>query len=299
MIKLTANDSDVLILSWSATGRSRKVATKLQSIMTSAGISADHHDASCGDIVKFRFHQFFGLFPPVVLGKVLPDFNHWVFTPKRQSRPKLIVLVWPVWFLSVPAFVTNSLSNISKSWPGVPILTVVTCRRAWISAAREWRLQVAAQSLPFCGISIIRESRPGLLSFFLTPLRILFRPSHSANFELGKCDLSELARISSKIHQTIDWNESLEDSEFMHAIQSDNLGPGEAMAYECFQAYARFLVRRRWVSVEEPSYTPYAVNFLTIFFILMVGFSSHLLPRFALSRLLGRQLRTKHLRHAA
>ena len=298
MTELKAHINDILILSWSATGRARKVANELTNALAGRGVLARHHDASRGETVKFSFHRFFSLFTSVVLGKVPPDFQPWIYTPENAVKPRLLVLVWPIWFLSVPAFVTNSLSNISKTWGGVPVLTVVTCRRAWISAAQGWRLQLEAHNLPFCGISVLRESRPGLLSFFLTPWRILFRPANTSNLKLETSDLTELQRIASVVQQTSDWNTSRADTELGNAIRLDSLASGEAVAYQFFQAYAKFLARRRWVAVDGTVPTAKAVNFLTMFFILVVGLSLHILPLNTKSGLRRRQLRANTLRQA-
>jgi hypothetical protein len=238
------------------------------------------------------------LFTSVVLGNVHPDFQHWIYAPENAVRPRLIVLVWPIWFLSVPPFVTKSLSHISKTWGGVPIVTVVTCRRAWISAAQAWRCQLAAHSLPFLGLSVLRESRPGIVSFFLTPWRILFRPAQTGHLKLGTSDLEELERISLRVQQTTDWTDSQPDTELWQAIHSDSLTSGEALAHRGFQGYANFLVHRKWASVDGSIRTAKPVNFLTLFFILVVGLSLHFLPFDLVSNLRRRHLRINNLRQA-
>ena len=290
MTPVETNGRDVLILSWSATGRARKVAAELERTLTKSQLSVVHCDVSRGELVQFGFHRFFSMLAPVVLEQNVPDFAHWVYQPGSNAKPDLVVMVWPIWFLSVPAFVSHSLIHMSKTWHGVPILTVVTCRRAWISAALRWREILAAHSMPFCGIHVLRESRPGLLSFFLTPLRILFHRGPTPDFGHDSLENKELVRISSAIIQARHENEAEADTSLKKAIASDSLAVLETQARARFDAYAKFLTHNNWASTDNPSHTPRAVNILTMIFILAIGISAHFLQLFKKRKPMNRQL---------
>ncbi len=162
----------ILVIEYSQTGQLTTVMDRLLGPLLESGDEFIVHRESLQTIpaapFPWPFWQFLDTFPETVTGDSPP------LQPLRvdeASEFDLIILAYPVWFLSPPPAVTAFLKSdhASRLLRGRPVVTVTACRNMWVMAQERIKTLLLAVGARHCDHVALVDQGSALASFITTP----------------------------------------------------------------------------------------------------------------------------------
>ena len=160
----------VLVISYSQAGQTRQAVESFLS---------GFQRVNDVDVVRVeledqkRFSMPWGLFNFVkAMPEILQSVDRDTTTAAKMSfgTCALVVLAYPVWYLSPALPVTNFLDSLDDGiLDGVPVITITTCRNMWVEAQRQMRAVVAKKGGRLMAHAVLVDRAPVYASLITTP----------------------------------------------------------------------------------------------------------------------------------
>lgn len=116
----------------------------------------------------WRFLTFFDTFPETVQLDP-PKLNP--LNLNAENRYDLVMLAYPVWFLSpappMTAFLRSAIGR--QLLADTPVITVIGCRNMWVNAHQTVRRLLEAAGARHCDNVVVTDRGPSLATFITTP----------------------------------------------------------------------------------------------------------------------------------
>ncbi len=162
----------ILVVEYSQTGQLSAVLDALLAPLLDAGADI----LVCRETLQpipaypypWPFWQFLDTFPETVVGEPVPLAP---LTVDADGDFDLIILGYPVWFLSPPPALTSFLGSDAgrKLVRGKPVITVTACRNMWLMAQEVVKQQLAEAGARHCDHIALVDQGSAFATFITTP----------------------------------------------------------------------------------------------------------------------------------
>ncbi len=191
--KMTAssNRKRVLALYFSQTGQLKSVLDQvLAPLQANSHIETTVVKLDTQPMAPFPwpFFRFFDTFPETVLQKPLP-----LNAPALPSGEfDLIVLAYPIWFLSPPPALAAFLQSVQakRLLAGKPVITLIACRNMWVMAQESIKTQLKQLDARHLD-NIVLTDQSGTFASFITTPRWMFTGRKNAFWGLPPAGIAE------------------------------------------------------------------------------------------------------------
>jgi hypothetical protein len=165
-----AKPKRLLVVSYSQSGQLADIVAAVLRPLTDAGVSI-HHEMLCPQTAfpfPWPFFAFLDAFPEAV--RLDPRPNQ-----PLQIAPDadfdLVILAWPVWYLSPAQPVTAFLQSEAgkRLLNGRPVVSVVACRNMWLSAFDTLKTLIEDAGGRLVDHVALTDNAPALATFITTP----------------------------------------------------------------------------------------------------------------------------------
>ena len=162
----------VLVIEYSQTGQLTSVMDRLLGPLLEAGGEFTVHRETLLPVpaapFPWPFWQFLDTFPETVAGDP-PPLRPLNVDP--QTSFDLVILGYPVWFLSPPPALTAFLKSAQgrQLLHGRPVVTVTACRNMWVMAQQGINALLAEAGAHHCDHVALVDQGSALASFVTTP----------------------------------------------------------------------------------------------------------------------------------
>lgn len=161
---------NVLVVSYSQSGQLAGIVAALTRPLQEAGVNIHHEILRPAPDFPFPwpFFAFFDVFPESV--RLDPRPNQ-PLSLAPEAAFDLVILAWPVWFLSpaqpVVAFLQSA--EAKRLLAGKPVVSVVACRNMWLVAFDALKTLVADTGGRLVDHVAFTDQAPALATFITTP----------------------------------------------------------------------------------------------------------------------------------
>jgi hypothetical protein len=164
----------ILVIYYSQAGETARVARIFAEQLTSSGAVLDLEAIVCEPDYPYPWgsvRRFFDVMPQALLAEPPP-----IASPKfdLQTRFDVVVIVYPVWFLSpappVQAFFRSPHAAVLRA---VPVITISVSRAMWQQASLTMKELLAAAGAVHCDNVVVTHQGSPLLTLVSTPRALL------------------------------------------------------------------------------------------------------------------------------
>ncbi|MDR3213586.1 MAG: dialkylresorcinol condensing enzyme [Azoarcus sp.] len=161
---------NVLVVSYSQSGQLADIVSALTRPLREAGVSVQH-EVLCPEPAfpfPWSFFGFFDVFPESVRLDPRPNCP---LTLAPDAAFDLVILAWPVWFLSPAQPMTAFLQSDEgrRLLAGRPVVSVVACRNMWLTAFDTLKTLVAEAGGRLVDHVAFTDRASALATFITTP----------------------------------------------------------------------------------------------------------------------------------
>jgi hypothetical protein len=165
----------VLVLYYSQSGEVAEIATVFATELSRTGAEVTIEGLDTETLYPYPWRsirRFFDVMPESVLG-LPPPIRSPGYDP--TSRFRLVVLVYPVWFLS-PALPVQALFQLrhAQVLHGTETVTITVCRAMWQRASERIKSLLATAGAVHCDNVVVTHQGSPLLTLVSTPRALLF-----------------------------------------------------------------------------------------------------------------------------
>ena len=158
----------VLIVEYSQTGQLSRVLDSVAAPLQAAGWVVERLRLQTQPAYPFPwpFWTFLDTFPETVAQQP-PALEEWVV----EAEPDLVLIGYPVWFLSPPPPITAFLQDprAQALLRGRPVLTLTACRNMWTQAHLDMQALLEAAGARHCDHVALTDPGPPMATFITTP----------------------------------------------------------------------------------------------------------------------------------
>ena len=161
----------VLIVSYSQSGQLADIVSALARPLETSGSVRVHHEVLRPDPAfpfPWPFFAFLDVFPESVRRDPRPNKP---LTLAPEAEFDLVILAWPVWYLSPAQPMTAFLQSAEgkRLLAGRPVVSVVACRNMWLSAFDTLKTLVTEAGGHLVDHVAFTDEAPALATFITTP----------------------------------------------------------------------------------------------------------------------------------
>ncbi len=263
----------VLVVEYSQTGQLSRVLDSVVAPLVAAGHQVErlklHHTGEYP--FPWPFWTFLDTFPETV-ARIPPALEPW----SVKHEPDLIILGYPVWFLSpAPALTAFMQSAPGKALlRGKPVVTLTACRNMWTQAHLDVQDMLAEAGGLHCDHIALVDPGPAMATFVTTP-RWMLTGRKGAFWGFPRAGISDAqitaaARFGRALVAALTQPELLDGRPLLQGLQAVKADPGlaasEKIAKRSFRIWGR-LVRLggpRGALTRRPILIIYLVFLLTL-----------------------------------
>lgn len=158
----------VLVVQYSQTGQLSRVLDSVVQPLAAAGHQVEHLKLQHVGEYPFPwpFWTFLDTFPETV-ARMPPALEPWAV----EGKPDLIILGYPVWFLSpAPALTAFMQSSQGRALlKGTPVITLTACRNMWTQAHLDVQDMLKQAEAVHCDHVALVDPGPAMATFVTTP----------------------------------------------------------------------------------------------------------------------------------
>ncbi len=263
----------VLVVEYSQTGQLSRVLDSMVEPLVAAGHTVErlklHHTGEYP--FPWPFWTFLDTFPETV-ARMPPPLQPW----RVEHKPDLIILGYPVWFLSpAPALTAFMQSDAGRALlQGTSVVTVTACRNMWTQAHLDVQDMLADAGAKLCDHVALVDPGPAMATFVTTP-RWMLTGRKEAFWGFPRAGISAqqvqaAARFGRAIAAAFDSPDQPDGRPMLEGLEAVKADPGlaasEKIAKRSFRIWGR-LVRLggpRGAWTRRPILIVYLVFLLTL-----------------------------------
>jgi hypothetical protein len=243
---------NILVIEYSQTGQLTAVMDRLLGPLLEASDEFTVHRETLQAVLAapfpWPFWQFLDTFPETVAGDAPP------LRPLRvnpETSFDLVILGYPVWFLSPPpaltAFLTSDIGQ--RLLRGRPVVTVTACRNMWVMAQERIKALLLSAGARHCDHVALVDQGSALASFVTTPRWMLtgrknafwkFPPAGVSASQIHAC-----RRFGLALRQALRADEEKLHRPMLHGLGACTVDAGlassERVGIRSFRLWARLL----------------------------------------------------------
>lgn len=238
----------VLVVEYSQTGQLSRVLDSVVAPLLAAGHQVErlqlHH---LGEYpFPWPFWTFLDTFPEVV-ARMAPELEPW----KVEQKPDLIILGYPVWFLSPAPALTAFMQSAQGQdlLRGTPVVTLTACRNMWTQAHLDVQEMLTAAGALHCDHVALVDPGPAMATFVTTP-RWMLTGRKGAFWGFPRAGISEAqttaaARFGRALVAAFTQPETLDGRPLLQGLEAVRVDPGlaasEKIAKRSFRIWGRLV----------------------------------------------------------
>ncbi len=263
----------VLVVEYSQTGQLSRVLDSVVEPLVAAGHQVERLKLQhAGDYpFPWPFWTFLDTFPETV-ARMPPALEPWAV----EGKPDLIILGYPVWFLSpAPALTAFMQSPQGQALlQGTPVVTLTACRNMWTQAHLDVQDMLKQAGAVHCDHVALVDPGPAMATFVTTP-RWMLTGRKEAFWGFPRAGISDqqvrdAARFGHALAAAFAQQEPLDGHPLLTGLEAVKADPGlaasEKIAKRSFRIWGK-LVRLggpRGAWTRRPILTIYLVFLLTL-----------------------------------